>query len=168
MVKALHQFWTWHCYPGWRSWSLFCSEGYSIHGHHEIPDTSCTQHKVPFLHHMIPGEALAKWFQSDYMQLYCTYTYVAATAEVVTVAVVAEAAEAGAGAGAGTGAGTRTGAAVAVVVVVVEVVRVGVEEVVVLHVNNNNNITTARNIICNYIILLRRTKGQFPNFKIQV
>ena len=116
---------------------------------------SCTQHKVSSLHHIIPGEALAKWFQSDYMQLYCTYTYVAATAEVVTVAVVT--------AGAGVRAGTRTGAAV-----VIEVVRVRVVEVVVLHVNNNNNITIVRNIICNYIILLRRTKGQFPNFKIQV
>ena len=125
---------------------------------------SCTQHKVSFLHHMIPGEALAKLFQSEYMQLYNLhiYTYVATTAEVVTVAVVAEAAEAGAGAGAGTR--TRTGAAVAVVVV--EVVRVRVVEVVVLRVNNN--ITIVRNIRCNYIILLRRTKGQFPNFKIQV
>ena len=118
---------------------------------------SCTQHKVSSLHHMIPGEALAKWFQSDYMQLYCTYTYVAAAAEVVTVAVVT--------AGAGAWAGTRTGAAVAVVVV--EVVRVGVVEVVVLHVNNNN-ITIVRNITCNYIILLRKTKGQFKNLKIQV
>ena len=141
--------------------TLFCSEGYSIQGHHEIPDTSCTQHKAYSLHHMIPNEALAKWFQSDYMQLCCTYTYVAAPAEAVTVAVVT----AVAGAGAGAQAGTQTGAAVAVVLV--EVIRVGVVEVVVLHVNNNN-ITIVRNITCNYIILLRRTKGQFPNFKILV
>ena len=118
---------------------------------------SCTQHKVSSLHHIIPGEALAKRFQSDYMQLYCTYTNVAATAEVVTVAVVT--------AGAGARAGTQTGEAAALVLV--EVVRVGVVEVVVLHVNNNN-ITIVRNITCNYIILLRRTKGQFPNFKILV